>query len=93
MHIQHIHHHRHHHGSHYTVLLLMIATGFFSFLKLTGEPVRQMQVVAVTGLAYVTWGIFHHLSARDLNWKVVVEYSSIAFLAIGLLWVLLLPVS
>jgi hypothetical protein len=66
-----------------------MATGFCSFLHASGSQYQQMQVGMVTGLAYIFWGVFHHLYDHDLNWKIVVEYVAIGFLGTSILWLLL----
>lgn len=64
-------------------------TGFFSFVRSTGEPRVQMQIGLVTAAAYASWGLYHHWQMRDLNWKIVLEYSALALLGAAILWSLL----
>lgn len=81
--------HQHHHTLQFVVLLLLLCTGYFSFVKSSGENERQFLIIAVTGTSYAFWGIFHHLYDHDLNWKIVVEYGAIALFGISVLWALL----
>lgn len=87
-------HQRHaHHREylHYITLGVLLATAFSAFIKLGGSPDRQFLVVVVLSITYFTWGIFHHMLADDLNWKVVVEYSALAILGVVIVWALLFP--
>lgn len=81
--------HHNHHTIQYLILLLIITTGFFSFSNFSGQPQKQIYIGVLTAVSYAVWGIFHHLYDHDLNWKVVVEYISIALTAVVLLWSLL----
>ncbi len=83
------HRHNHHHLLQYCILLLVILTGFSSFIQTTGQPGKQLQIGIITSLAYAVWGIFHHYYDRDLNSKIVVEYIGIAVLASVVVWSLL----
>lgn len=72
------------HFWHYAILILIIFVGgivFFSY----PDKTTKFQVGALTALAYIFWGIFHHLMEANLNLKIVVEYTLIGALAIILL--------
>lgn len=85
-----IHHRRlHHHTFEFSILLLLLVTGFFAYNYSYGQPKEQLQIGLVTACAYVLWGVFHHIGEGDLNWKIVVEYTGLAFLAVAMLWILL----
>lgn len=73
----------------YVVLFLLLGTAFSAFVRLSGLPNRQLQIGMVAAATYILWGIFHHLYDRDFHVKVVVEYLSLAFLGLGMLWILL----
>ncbi|MEK7518221.1 MAG: hypothetical protein AAB583_06790 [Patescibacteria group bacterium] len=62
------------HGGHYLSLFLILALGFL--LAYVNSSNRQLQIgiVALTTLAYVSWGILHHMLNHDLNMKIVIEY-------------------
>ncbi|RJR15487.1 hypothetical protein C4579_02160 [Candidatus Microgenomates bacterium] len=64
--------------------------GFFSFIKLTGSPDRQALIGLITALAYVGWGVFHHMHEGDLHWKIVIEYGSLAVFGFATLYALLM---
>ena len=73
----------------YMILFLLVSTGFLSFLKVGGKPSLQLYTGMVTGVAYILWGIYHHYNNSDLNWKVVIEYTSIGLFGMAALWMLL----
>lgn len=83
---------RHHIYSDYLILILILGTGFLSFIKSTGVLDKQLLISFITSVAYVLWGIFHHLHEGDLHWKIVVEYTSFAifgFVALSMLLAIL----
>ena len=82
--------HKHHHIFQYSILFLLLITGFFAFTRLTGHRHEQIKIATLTGLAYAVWGCFHHLYDQDLSWKVMIEYVSLALLGSVLLWLLLI---
>lgn len=77
------------HFIHYLILVLIIAIGGIGFL-ISPDKMIRFQVGALTSLAYVFWGIFHHLMENDLKLKIVVEYALIGLLATSLLGGILL---
>jgi hypothetical protein len=81
--------HYYNHLFQYFLLFLLMVIAFFSYIKVTGNIEKQLQIGIVTGLTYIAWGIYHHLLDRDLNWKIVVEYITIALVGIAMLWLLL----
>lgn len=88
--MQKTHHRRlHHHAFEFTILFLLLTTGFFAFNYSFGQPAAQFQVGLVTASSYVVWGVFHHTCDGDLNWKIVIEYAGVAFLIVAMLWILL----
>lgn len=87
------HRHKHHHNLQFVILLLLVATGFCSFVRSSGDPAQQMQIGLITAVAYGLWGIFHHYYDRNLNWKIVVEYGAISLFGSAVLWTLLSYVS
>ena len=89
MHILGQHKHNHHHLLQYVVLFILLGTAFSSFVRLSGFPDKQFKIGLVMAATYILWGIFHHLYDRDFHVKVVVEYAGLAFLGLGMLWILL----
>lgn len=72
------------HYWHYLVLILIIFVGGMVFFSYPDKMVK-FRVGALTALAYILWGIFHHLMEDNLNLKIVVEYTLIGTLSIILL--------
>jgi len=77
------------HFWHYAVLVLVIFAGGIVFFSYPDKMVK-FKVGTLTTLAYIFWGIFHHLAEANLNFKIVIEYTLIGALAIVLLGGLLL---
>lgn len=89
MHIISHHKHNNHHLLQYCILFLLLGTSFFAFVRLSGFPQKQFQIGLVMAITYLLWGIFHHLYDRDFHIKVMIEYAGLAFLGLGMLWILL----
>lgn len=74
---------------HFIALLLIFAGGLAMFLAAQGHTVLQLMIGVVTSVAYVAWGIIHHVMQGDLHRKVVIEYVLIGGIAITLLFIVL----
>ena len=59
---------------------MILDIGAFSFYYLRYNPRYQVEVLLITSLAYVAWGIIHHISENDIHLKVILEYLLIALL-------------
>ena len=70
---------------HTFVLLFILATGLWSFWYAGGNVMLQLIIGGVTTIAYVLWGIVHHVMNGDLHKKVVVEYVLVGLIALVLL--------
>jgi len=77
------------HFWHYLVLVAMIFVGGLAFFA-SPHNTAKFQVAALIALAYIFWGIFHHLLENNLNLKIVVEYTLIGLLSVILLGGILL---
>jgi hypothetical protein len=71
--------------SQYIVLICVLACGLFAFYYVRPNGALQFIVGAMTTIAYVLWGIIHHVAKKDLHTRVVVEYILIGAIAIVLL--------
>jgi len=78
----------HKHTYHYILLSLILLTGLIAFFT-TSEKSLRFFIGVFIAMSYTLWGIFHHYFDKDLNWKIVVEYSSFALFAISALWAFL----
>ncbi len=69
------------HFWHYAILILLIFSGAVVFFS-HPEKTIKFQVGALISLAYIFWGIFHHLLEGNLTLKIVIEYSLIGLLSV-----------
>lgn len=77
------------HFWHYAILATIILVGGIAFFSSSDRTIK-LQVGILTALAYILWGVFHHLLENNLNLKIMVEYTLIGVLAIILLGGILL---
>lgn len=77
------------HIMHFIVLVLMLAVGTGMFMAAHGNTVLQLVIGVVTSIAYIAWGIIHHVMQGDLHRKVVIEYIFVGSIAIILLFIVL----
>jgi hypothetical protein len=73
------------------ILFIILVCGIFTFSTLKGNVPLQMLVGVTTTVAYVIWGILHHLMENSLHKQVVVEYILIGVIAILMLFIVLRP--
>ncbi len=77
------------HTLHFIVLLLILSAGVGMFFVARGDTVLQLVIGMVTSIAYIAWGIIHHVMQGDFHRKVVIEYVFIGGIAITLLFIVL----
>ncbi len=75
---------------HYLSLLAILAIGVYAIYLLTGYRQLQLLIGISLGVIYVIWGIIHHQKARDLHFRIVIEYVLIAVIAIVLMLTILI---
>lgn len=73
----------------FAVLALILGGGVFVFYSVRPNTSMQLITGIATAVAYVIWGIVHHLNRHDLHQKIVIEYMLIGIIAIVLLVTLL----
>lgn len=71
-----------HHPLHYFTLLCILLVGLWGLFWFDYNPAIQLGIVISLGVAYVVWGIVHHLYHRDLHLKIILEYVLMATLAV-----------
>lgn len=76
------------HLPHYLPLIGIFVISIIGFLTFRYDPGFQRAVAASTAIAYVTWGVVHHIIHKDFNLIVLLEYVGISF--IGLIIILTL---
>lgn len=70
---------------HYVILLLILGVGVSAFMYVRPNVSLQLVIGIATSIAYILWGIVHHIIQKNLHQKVVVEYLLIGAIAIVLL--------
>lgn len=76
------------HLFHLSTLAFILMGGAVAYFYVQGYPNLQLLIGFVTAIAYVAWGIMHHVIQKDLHPKIVIEY-----IAIGLTAVLLITLA
>lgn len=70
---------------HQIILLCILATGLTAFYYVRSNTMLQFIIGSATSVAYVFWGIIHHMIQKDLHLNVVIEYILMATIAIVIL--------
>lgn len=73
------------HIVHYIILFIILAFGFLAFFYFSFDKNAQRIIIGALSLSYLSWGIIHHFLEKNLNWKIVVEYTLIALLTFVLI--------
>jgi len=78
------------HLPHYFVLFGLLLAGILAFVLFSYDRAFQMIVAVSIAVAYVIWGLVHHLIHKDLYFSVVLEYLAIAALGLVMVFSLIL---
>ena len=78
------------HLPHYFVLFGILIAGILAFILFSYDRNFQMIVATSVAIAYVVWGLVHHLIHRDLYFSVVLEYLAVAALGLVMVFSLIL---
>lgn len=78
------------HISHYISLFGILAAGTLAFFLFPWDKTFQASAALATAVAYVVWGIVHHVYHEDLYLAVLVEYVIVASLGLVLVFSVLL---
>ncbi|MEX2007666.1 MAG: hypothetical protein WD992_02745 [Candidatus Levyibacteriota bacterium] len=73
------------HTGHYFSLLLILGLGLIGLKIAYPNRILEMEIIILTAILYVVWGIVHHHQNHSLNSKIVVEYVLIAALGLAAL--------
>lgn len=73
------------HTGHYISLILILGLGLLALNFASPDKKLQTEILILTALSYVGWGIFHHYANHSLRSKIVIEYVLIAALGIAAL--------
>lgn len=77
------------HILHYLALFLILGLGLLGFAVFSYNHNLQKLIILALAIFYIGWGIVHHLLEDNLNAKIVVEYTSLAALAVTLIWLMI----
>lgn len=77
------------HTMYYLSLLTILIIGVYFALNTSYDKTLQTIIIILTVLAYVIWGIMHHLANHDLKMKIVVEYVLVGGLGLSIILFLL----
>lgn len=73
------------HTNHYVALGGLLIFSLILLSLNSGGEVGRLVILGGTGLGYLSWGIFHHLKQKELNFGLVLEYFLTAVLVIILI--------
>ena len=78
------------HLPHFMLLFGILLAGFAGLIIFSYDKNFQFAVASATSVAYVFWGIIHHLHHKDLHFETVLEYIAVAVLGLTILFTLIL---
>lgn len=73
------------HKFHYLSLILILILDFYLFIYFSFDRTAQIIIAILISFSYGIWGITHHYIERNLNWKIVVEYSLFSIISLMIL--------
>ena len=65
----------------YLILLVLLATFIFFFMKAWPNRQSQRYVAVIFGTLYFLWGVITHLKSKKINSEIIFEYLSVSMLA------------
>ncbi|KKP48254.1 MAG: hypothetical protein UR39_C0001G0049 [Candidatus Woesebacteria bacterium GW2011_GWA1_33_30] len=76
------------HLPHYVSLIAIFLAGLVGFYVFSYDKYFRVGIAVALSASYVTWGVIHHASHKDICWTVIFEYIAVSIL--GLIMVLTL---
>lgn len=73
------------HKLYYLVLAVILLLGFSGFLLLSFDKQIQFVISIVICVSYAIWGIAHHYAEKNLNWKIMIEYTLFSLISLAIL--------
>lgn len=70
------------HPLHYFILLCTQVLGLWGIFWFSYDKLGQLLVITAMAVCYVTWGVWHHKSHRDLHIRIVFEYILVGLLSV-----------
>jgi hypothetical protein len=77
------------HIGYYLSLLTIFAVGFLLTIFVSPNLNLQKFIIAATIVAYVLWGILHHIINHELTHRIMIEYVLIGLLGLSILFFLI----
>ena len=77
----------------YSILLAILFIGFYSIFYFKSQKLSQIIAILGMSVGYFLWGIYRHLSEKNLYFKIVVEYAMLAVVIAVLLIIFVLMLS
>lgn len=74
---------------HYLALLGILLAGAIAFWFFSYDRAFQIAVAIALAIAYISWGIIHHLIRRDFCLTVLIEYILVATLGLVIVFSLI----
>ena len=78
------------HLPHYLSLIGIFMAGVYGFFYFSFDKYFQIAIAIALAFSYVSWGIMHHTSHKDLYLEVAIEYIVIASLGLVVILSLIL---
>jgi hypothetical protein len=63
---------------HYLSLLAILSIGFGLFWIFNFNRNLQIAITIIMGITYVIWGTIYHVVRKELHWRIVWEYLTVA---------------
>lgn len=70
------------HIPHYVSLISIFLAGTLGFYIFAYDRYFQIAIVVALSVSYISWGIIHHASHKDICWTVVFEYVAVSILGL-----------
>ena len=71
---------------HYSVLIILLILGFGFASSLHGNTNYQLEIVSITALFYILWGILHQALHHNFSFKIMLEYFAVGILGVSIIY-------
>ena len=73
------------HKFHYLSLIIILMFGYGGFLFFSYDRQLQIIIALAVSASYVVWGTVHHYAEKNLNWKIMVEYTLFSIISLAIM--------
>lgn len=73
------------HLPHYFSLIGILLAGFGGLVLFSYDKYFQLSVAIAVAVAYVSWGIVHHILHKDFHLEVFLEYLAVSILGLTII--------